>query len=143
MLVNDYMTPDPLTVSTDERVERIAELIRAHGIRQVPVVDNAHRLVGIVTDRDLRSAGGFDRKAEAQLVAEDVMSTNLVTIIPGADLAEAAHLLYEHRVGALPVVMGEHVVGMLSTRDLLRRLIELSEENVTLAAHHYDPAYPF
>ena len=143
MLVNDYMTPDPLTVFTDERVERIAELIRAHGIQQVPVVDVAHRLVGIVTDRDLRSAGDFDKRTEAQLVAEDVMSTDLVTIIPGADLAEAAHLLYEHRFGALPVVMGEHVVGMISTRDLLRRVIELSDESVTLGAHHYEPVYPF
>ena len=143
MLVHDYMSPDPLTVSTGERVERIAELIRAHGIRQVPVVDSAHRLVGIVTDRDIRAAGGSDKRDDAPLVAKDVMSTDLVTIIPGADLTEAAHLLYEYRFGALPVVMGEHVVGMISSRDLLRRLIELSEENVALGAHHYEPAYPF
>jgi CBS domain-containing protein len=143
MLVNDYMTPDPLTVSANERVERIGELIRAHGIRQVPVVDSSQRLVGIVTDRDIRSVSGFDKMSNAHLVAEDVMTTNLVSIIPGADLVEAAHLLYEHGFGALPVVVGEHVVGMISTRDLLRRLIELSDENVTVGAHHYQPAYPF
>jgi CBS domain-containing protein len=54
MLVNDYMTPEPLLVGTDEPLERIVELIREHGIQQVPVVDTANRLVGIVTDRDLR-----------------------------------------------------------------------------------------
>ncbi len=143
MLVNEYMTPDPLVVNTDESVERIAELIRAHGILQVPVVDTANRLVGIVTDRDLRSISGFDKKQEAQLVAEDVMSTELVTIAPGADVQDAAHLLYEHRFGALPVVMGEHVVGMITTHDLIRRFIELYEESVAANSHHYEPAYPF
>lgn len=143
MFVNEYMTPDPLVVSPNEPLDRIAELIRAHGIQQVPVVDTANRLVGIVTDRDLRSVSAFDKRQEAKLVAEDVMSTDLVTIAPGADLVDAAHVLYEHHFGALPVVHGEHVVGMIATRDLLRRLIELSEENAVVSVPQYDPAYPF
>ncbi len=143
MFVSDYMTPDPLVVSTRESVERIAELIRAHGIREIPVVDHANRLVGIVTDRDLRTAIGFDQKGKAKLVAEEIMSVDLVTIAPGANLTDAAYLLHEHRFGALPVVIGEHIVGMLSTRDLLRRLIELSEEDVPVREPHHEPAYPF
>jgi CBS domain-containing membrane protein len=71
------------------------------------------------------------------------MSTELVTIAPGAELAEAAHLLYEHRFGALPVVIGEQVVGMITTRDLLRRLIELLEVSAGANVLHYEPSYPF
>lgn len=123
MFVQDYMTPDPLVVSTGEKIERIAELIRVHGIRQVPVVDEANRLVGIVTDRDIRSAVGYEQKNELGLVAEDLMSTDLVTVAPGAELLEAAQLLRKHHYGALPVVLGDHVVGMISTQDMLRCLV--------------------
>lgn len=143
MFVSDYMTPDPLVVSTRERMSRLAELIRTHGIRQIPVVDNANRLVGIVTDRDLQTAVDFDQKGKANLVAEEIMSVDLVTIAPGASLTDAAYLLCEHRFSALPVVVGEHIVGMISTRDLLRRLIELSEDQLPVRRSYQEPAYPF
>jgi len=127
MLAKDFMTPDPLKVSTRESVEWIAELIRVHKIHQVPVVDASNRLVGIVTDRDIRSAAALE-PSDTPLVAEDIMTTDVLTVEPNADLVECARLLHDHGFGALPVTSGGHVVGMISTRDLLRRFIELSEE---------------
>jgi acetoin utilization protein AcuB len=143
MFVSEYMTPDPLVVGTSEGVEHIAELIRVHKIRQVPVVDESNRLVGIVTDRDIRSAIGYDAGNPLALVAEEIMSTELVTITPGAELHEAAELLHKHTFGALPVVVGDHLVGVISTRDLLRCLMELLDENAAHASMQYVPAYPF
>lgn len=61
LLVKDYMTSDRFKVSTGEKVEWIAELVRVHKIRHVPVVDESNRLVGLVTDRDIRSATGPGR----------------------------------------------------------------------------------
>jgi acetoin utilization protein AcuB len=127
MIVKDYMTPAPLVVSIHEHVDRISELIRRHGIKQVPVVDESNRLVGIVTDRDIRSAVAYDEENELELLAEDIMSTELFTVTPGEQLIEAARLLHDHNFGSLPVVIGDHIVGIITTKDLLYRLIELLE----------------
>jgi len=127
MLVSDYMSPDPIQVRDVDRVEQVAELMRRRSIHQVPVVDEAGRLVGIVTDRDVRSATGYECRNDLDLVAEDIMTSDVVTIAPGAALSEAVELLLRHRFRALPVVLGDRVVGMLSTSDLLRRLADLLE----------------
>lgn len=124
MQVKDYMTPEPLVVSPKESVRWIAELIRDHKVRQVPVVDGSNRLVGIVTDRDIRSADADEGGKGKALVAEDIMTTQVETIAPGDPLIEAAEKLHERHFGALPVVFGQRVVGMITRSDLLRVLIE-------------------
>jgi acetoin utilization protein AcuB len=124
MLVSEYMTPNPLVVQATEPVEQIADLIRRHGIRQVPVVDDSNRLIGIVTDRDIRSATGYEGRSDLCLVAEDIMTPDPVTVIPGADVCEAIDTLRREQFGALPVVVGEHVVGMIGVRELLHLLRE-------------------
>jgi CBS domain-containing protein len=134
MKVENYMQPKPLTVKRGETVQRIAELIRKHGVRQIPVVDGHNRLVGIVTDRDIRSATGPTANEEFQLVAEDVMTQDVVTTFPGAELATAVDELYQHGFGALPVVVGEQVVGLLSTHELLGWMKEKLEEGAAKAA---------
>lgn len=128
MLVEEVMTPDPFVVDTYEPIARIAELIRRHRIHQVPVIDENNRIVGIVTDRDIRSASGANSDT-AGLLARDVMTTNVVSVSPTQPLADAVRILCEHRFGSLPVVVGERIVGILSTRDLLRRLLVLLEQS--------------
>ena len=128
MLVHQCMTPDPFVVSSHEPVNRIAELIRRRGIKQVPVVDIHNHLVGIVTDRDIRSAVAAVGAEDIDLLAGDIMSTDLVTIAPYEELSDAARLLCRHEFGALPVVVGERVVGILTVRDLLRRMVDLLEK---------------
>lgn len=134
MLVHDYMTPDPFVVSSEEPLSGIAEALRGHGIHQVPVVDAGNRLVGIVTDRDLRGAVGLKNPKEVCLTAGDIMTAKVVTVTPGTRLEEALDILTSAGFGALPVVVGQHVVGILSSRDLLRRFKELLEERSRSAA---------
>ncbi len=128
MLVHDYMTPDPFVVSHTEPLSGILAAFRSHGIHQIPVVDELNRLVGIVTDRDVRSAVGLSPLDEGGLRAGDIMTSTVVSITPGTDLEEALDILIKARFGSLPVVVGEHVVGLLSTRDLLCRFRELLKE---------------
>ncbi|MBK8270932.1 MAG: CBS domain-containing protein [Planctomycetes bacterium] len=104
-------------------------MIRQRGIKQVPVVDRRNRLVGIVTDRDIRSAVAAIRDEDDELTAADIMSTELITIAPFEGLSQAARILEQHEFGALPVVIGERIVGILSVRDLLRRMIDLLERD--------------
>ncbi len=128
MLVREFMRPEPLVVFKREVVSRISDMIRSHDVYQVPVVDERNRLVGIITDRDIRSTTGYDERKERVLRAEDVMTVGVVSVAPTDALTEALNILSRRRFGSLPVVVGERVVGILSTRDLLRHLGELLEE---------------
>jgi acetoin utilization protein AcuB len=105
-------------------------------IRHLPVVDEDHHLLGIVTDRDIRSAlpyaltkGGVDAKEREQYVhlkVSDVMTTNLLTISPNHTLQDAILLIEQKKVGAFPVVdTSNKLVGILSVRDLLRAFINV------------------
>ncbi len=124
MQVSDYMTPDPFVVSCREPVADLVDLLRRHGIHQIPVVDEDRRIVGIITERDIRTAARRRKPAASQQRAVDVMTREVVTVTPGTSLDEAVETLCRERFGALPVVVGGHVVGILSSRDLLRRLME-------------------
>jgi len=124
MQVSDYMTPDPFVVSCHEPVDEIVDLLRRHGIHQIPVVDEDRRIVGIITERDIRSAARQQEPATPHKRAVDVMTPEVVTVTPGTNLEEAVETLCRERFGALPVVVGGHLVGILSSRDLLRRLME-------------------
>ncbi len=124
MQVSDYMTPDPFVVCCHEPVDEIVDLLRRHGVHQIPVVNEDRQIVGIITERDIRSAARQQEPATPHKQAGDVMTREVITVTPGTHLDEAVETLCRERFGALPVVVGGHVVGILSSRDLLRRLME-------------------
>jgi acetoin utilization protein AcuB len=109
----------------------------------VPVVDGANRLVGIVTDRDIRSADIGEGGKGTSLIAEDIMTVDVLTIGPVTELLDAAQRLHTHQFGALPVVVGNKVVGMITRSDLLRCLIELLQKPVCEDTHHYVSPFAF
>jgi len=117
------------TIQSDALARGAAEMMRTRRIRHLPVTDGDGRLVGIVTDRDLRQvifdpriqarAGGL-AKALGAVTVRDLMTWAVVTVRPDTRLRDAARLMRERKVGALPVVQGERVVGILSETDVLR-----------------------
>jgi acetoin utilization protein AcuB len=115
--VRDRMTRLPITVPPATTVTKARALMRARRIRHLPVVDG-DRVVGIVSDRDLRG-----RAATEELDA--VMSTPVVSLPPDADVCEAARLFHERGIGAVVVIEGERLVGVLTRRDLMAVLTEL------------------
>lgn len=133
--VSDIMTREVSTVFEEDNLERVIALLKPYRFRHVPVVDGK-RVVGILSQRDLLqlTSQGLDKTAvartrEARLVEQtfvrDVMNQKVVTIRPDASLAEAARLMSEQRVGALPVVdEKEALVGIVSESDLLRVLAQ-------------------
>jgi acetoin utilization protein AcuB len=104
-------------------------MMRKRKIRHLPVVDREGHLVGIVTDRNLRQVV-FDPAIQERLgdlaallntlTVRDVMTWGVITVQPAAQILEAARIMRERKVGALPVVDGERVVGMLTETDVLR-----------------------
>jgi CBS domain-containing protein len=117
-----------VTVHANQPVMEAVGLMLDHDIRHLPVVDGERKLVGIVSDRDIRSALGPPEEALSSeragfelLQVRDVMSDHAVTVSDDDSLGAVAHRLADERVGAVPVVDREgHVVGIVSYVDLLR-----------------------
>jgi len=137
MLVGKSMTTKVITIDGDENIFKARELMRENKIRHLPVVDDEGRPVGIVTDRDLRSAMPYriyknpeTARAESERIARlkisDIMTRNPVTIPLTWTIQDALLLIQEKRFGAFPVVNDPgKLVGMISVRDLLRAFINV------------------
>ncbi len=124
MIVRKFMTSDPLTMSPDENVNDAFHLLLEHRVRQAPVIEDG-KLIGIVTDRDLRTAL-FQTYVESDLTVGDVMRAGPVTISEDADIKEAARIICEHKFNALPVVSTTgDLVGIITTTDILRGVLKL------------------
>jgi acetoin utilization protein AcuB len=137
--VGRWMRAPVATIAAESPVREAAALMRGRAIRHLPVVDDQGRLIGIVTDRDLRQVV-FDAAVRERLPLEAeslgelpvraVMTWSVVTVTPATDLRAAAALMRERRLGALPVVEGGLLVGMLTERDLLAALLAVLRERV-------------
>jgi acetoin utilization protein AcuB len=135
MLVRDIMTPNPYSVSVTSSVKQLLRSLAEADVRHLPVVDDG-ALVGIVSDRDLRAVGSLaenvfehPRAAQEALAqpAASVMTSDVITVNPESEVAEAIDLMIEHRVGAIPVVEagGSKLVGIVSYVDALRAARDL------------------
>jgi CBS domain-containing protein len=128
--VADVMTREVRTLGPNDRLSLADELMKQGRFRHVVVVADG-RVVGVLSQRDIFHGAlawslGQGRKAHEQLLAatavKDVMASHVVTVDPDASLAEAAALLREHKIGCLPVVAGDELVGILTEGDFLALL---------------------
>jgi acetoin utilization protein AcuB len=145
MLIREYMTPDPLTVNEEMSVTEAADLMKKRKIRRLPVMRD-DQLVGIVTDRDLRSAApsqvisfdAYERQLMpelygllSQIKVKDIMSHNLISVGPGQTIVTAANIMLTHRISGLPVMdEGNKLVGIITEGDVFRALVDLSGANL-------------
>jgi acetoin utilization protein AcuB len=122
LTVRDVMATNLVTVRPRETARRAYRLMRDHRFRHLPVVEDG-RLVGILSDRDLRPVLLSPTLARAQV--GELMSENLTTVTPDALVEEAASLLVVKKIGCLPVVADGALVGIVTETDLLAVLVEL------------------
>jgi CBS domain-containing protein/gamma-glutamylcysteine synthetase len=130
--VEQYMTSDLFTVSEDESLDLVASVMEWKRIRHVPVEDQNHRLVGLISYRSLLKllARGVDPETRRQVAVTELMKRDPVTIEPDASTLEAINLMRQHRVSCLPVVRNERLVGLITERDLMDVAAELLEEQL-------------
>jgi len=156
MFIATYMTTPVRTVRPGTLLSEAQELMRTGKFRHLPVVDEAGCLIGIITDRDLRSAtpvGIMDEEEQgayckrlARITVQAIMTEPVATLPLESTLDDALLLFDRTKVGALPVVSKDHrVIGILSVRDLLtayRQLFGLGEKGSALVgiADDGDPA---
>jgi len=131
--VRDYMTSPAASISKDARLLDAALTMRRSGFRHLPIIDG-DRLVGIITDRDIQrfapSLLGNVSQEEYNRIFEEtpldrVMTKNLLTVTADMPVGEAAAILHDKKLGCVPVVDGEKLVGIITVTDLLRLLHHL------------------
>jgi acetoin utilization protein AcuB len=131
--VRDLMTPQPQTVGPDVPLRNAISLMRERRIRHLPVVEDGGRLVGMLTDRDLRHAAfvpalsehlTWDARRLKSPRVRDVMTWSVVTTHPDATLVQAGLTLFQRRIGSLPVVENGCLVGILTDHDVIMALNE-------------------
>ena len=152
MFITQHMTRNPVTVSPETLLPAVREILQGGKFRHLPVVDGENHLVGIVTDRDLRSASPSSVLSEERIKAchadfdqtpvSAIMSRAFFTLNPMSTLDDALILLDREKIDALPVVDEEQrVIGMFSMRDLMaayRRLFGLGERGSAMIVVEHD-----
>ena len=127
MFVGIRMTKKVITVGPEDTLERAADLLAGNRIHRLPVVRD-DRLVGIVSDSDIRNAALRDPSHGAFGVGGkavgEIMTREVITMTPWDTVEDALLVLQKKRLGALPVVEGNRVVGIITKADVLAALIE-------------------
>jgi acetoin utilization protein AcuB len=136
MFIDKSMTRDVVTVDPEANLLEAEEKMRKHRIHQLPVVDPENTLVGLITDRDLRSALPSDllydeealkaQELAASITVKEIMARDVITLSPANTLEDALVLMESKPVGAFPVVdENRKLKGILSIRDLMRSFINV------------------
>ena len=132
MRVIDLITGPPITIPPETPVLEARRVMQTRGIRHLLVVENG-RLVGIVTDRDIRlnmpSPATTLSVWEvnyllARLTVQETMTRTVIVVEPDGPAHEAARLMVTEKIGALPVVDGERLVGIVTETDFLRAFVD-------------------
>jgi acetoin utilization protein AcuB len=141
MFVKSKMERNPVTISPDASFYDARKLIREEGIRHLPVVDKKGKLVGLITDRDIREAGPSDATLlsaqEINYLLEKLKvagfmtpAEKLITITPDTVIEKAVQLLHDNKIGSLPVVDGNDLVGIITETDILELFVDVVGLNV-------------
>ncbi len=134
MFVKDRMTHPVITVTPDTPIMEAREIMRRERIRRLPVVDKEGNLVGIVTEKDILNASPSAATTLSvwelnyllsKITVGEIMTRDVITATEDMPLEEAARLIADHKVGALPVVRDRKVVGIITESDLFRVFLEL------------------
>lgn len=133
MFVRDCMTANPITIAKDTPIFHALEIIKRRKIRHLPVTREG-RLAGLVTERGLLKVSPSPASTLsvyelnyilAKVTVAEAMIKNPITVSPGIPIEEAALLMRDHKVGCLPVVEDDRLVGILTQTDMVEALVRL------------------
>ena len=134
--VSDLMTGNPETVFPDDELGEVYALMSERMIRHVPVIDSDGNIEGVISHRDLIRTALYEfddltyldqRDALKGMLVRDVMTTEPDTVAPDMPLSDAGRLLLDNKIGCLPVVEGNRLVGILTEADFIKHMVTESE----------------
>src|SRR5699024_3936394 len=135
MLVEQIMKTEVVTLPPTATIAEALQLLQKHRIRHIPIINKNNNIIGIVSDRDVRDASPSifetdSEKLELQYEIKTVMSQPVVTIHPLDFVEEIAKIFYDEEFAALPVVQNTRLVGIVTEKDMLHTLIQLTGTDV-------------
>jgi acetoin utilization protein AcuB len=128
MNLDAIMSRKPVTVADDDKMAHAIRMLKDHGFKHLPVVNRAGKVVGVITDRDLKRASPSDATLLEvhellylldQVRIAEIMTRTPVTVPAATPIADAARLMVDKHVGCLPVVENDRLVGIVTSTDLL------------------------
>jgi acetoin utilization protein AcuB len=134
MLVRERMSQEPVTITPDVSVTDALRLMRERKVRRLPVLDSHGKLVGIVSDQDLLYASPSPVSSLsvwemnyllARLKVEEVMTRKVIIVTEDTPLEEAARIMADNKIGGLPVMRDDKLVGIVTETDLFKIFLEL------------------
>jgi acetoin utilization protein AcuB len=134
MFVNERMSHPVISVHPDLSIQDALALMRQERIRRLPVVDTRGKLVGIVSDRDLLHASPSDATSLSvwelnylisKITIEQIMTKDVITVAPDTPVEDAARVMADNKIGGLPVLQEQELVGMITETDLFKIFLEL------------------
>lgn len=123
MKIKSLMASDPITITENASIQEAISLMQDNHIRHLPVVASENRLVGLVTLSELREGLIPSMVGDVQL--NDLMIADPITVSPDEDIEQAALLIYQHKVGGMPVLKKNRLVGIITATDILRAFIDM------------------
>lgn len=133
--VRDWMSSNPVVVSPDEAIPEAHKLMTDSNVRRLPVIDDG-KLIGIITRGDVLEAGPSDAISLsifelnyliARLTVKEVMTKDVITVGRDTKLHDVAKIMLENKIGGLPVMDGDDVVGIITESDVFRAVMEIMD----------------
>ncbi|SDN87426.1 acetoin utilization protein AcuB [Desulfonauticus submarinus] len=136
MLIKDWMTKDVITVTPDTSMLKASKILKEKDIRRLPVVDDSGKLIGIITDRDIKEASPSKATTLdvhelyyllSEIKVKDIMTPNPTTINVNDTVEKAAITMLKKKIEGMPVVdENEQVVGIITDTDIFKVLIDIT-----------------
>lgn len=124
MKIHDLMIANPITITANASIQDAIEIMKNNSIRHLPVVSGKKsKLAGFVTLSDLKQ--GLMPSMLTDVSLEDIIIKNPIVVSPDDDVEIAAQLIYNHKIGGMPVVKKNKVVGIITATDILRTFIDM------------------
>ena len=125
MSINEIMTVNPITLGPNATLDEAGSLMREHRIRHVPIVGEDKELLGLITQRDLLAVGSDQTDSNG---VHEIMRRKVYTVSEESDMRSAALMMQEYKIGALPVLRDEKLVGIITDSDYVALAINLLEQ---------------
>lgn len=145
MLVGDRMTKRPVTVTDDTPIDKALALMREVQVRRFPVLDKHGKLIGIVSEKDLLYASPSPATSLSiyeipyllsKIKMHNLMTKDVITVTEDTPLEEAARIMADNKIGGLPVMRDDKLVGIITETDMFKIFLELlgaREEGIRLS----------
>lgn len=125
--VEEYTTPDPITATEDMSIDQLQILMDEFGVRHLPILRDG-KVVGMVSDRDVRIARGLSEAEKFLICAGDIMAADPVTVRADTPIDDVAELMHQHKIGSVMVLEnGGKLLGIFTATDALNALNALIE----------------